>query len=288
MSAIVVGDAFVDIIVPFYGFRPGETYHRHLTTRCGGVANVAVQLARLGSKADFFGKVGKDVFGDYFRHNLERHGVTDFVVTDPENATGLCVSLSHKGGERTMIASRGANDFLRIEDVKSQLRGMCSSDILYFSGYSLVSDITANTVLHMVERCRSQKCAIYFNPGASNIITKKYRDVLKRYVDVLILNIAEAEKLSEQGKISEIAKSLSSIVRLAVITAGADGCILVRNGEIRCFKTDVIDTADTTGAGDACSAGFIHGKLRGMDDGDCARAGNQAALLWLREASARG
>ena len=42
MSVTVIGDAFVDVIVPVQGIKPGETHHKKILMQCGGTANVAV------------------------------------------------------------------------------------------------------------------------------------------------------------------------------------------------------------------------------------------------------
>lgn len=56
MSAVVFGDAIIDVIVPIYNIKPSETYYRNILVMCGGVANVAIQLTRLGESVYFIGK----------------------------------------------------------------------------------------------------------------------------------------------------------------------------------------------------------------------------------------
>ncbi len=284
MSLTVIGDAFIDVIVPLQGDKPGETHHRKIITRCGGTATVAVQVSRLGGESKFVGKVGADVFGEYFRQNLRMNAVRDLLFTDNENATGICVSLSYPNGERTMIASRGANDFLQKEEVESCLGEIVNSTIVYFSGYSLLSEVTAGTVLYLMEKCRQQDCTICFNPGAPNLITENTIEVIHRFVDILILNLEEARRISGQDTIGEVSKSLGSTVDLAVITVGEGGCIVARGGKYLHVATEKVKGLDTTGAGDAFSAGFIFGKLGGLTDEKCAETGNLVALRWLKEA----
>ena len=151
MSVTVIGDAFVDLIVPIQGIKRGETYHRKILVSCGGTANVAVQISKLGESAKFLGKVGNDILGKYFKQNLRDNGVKDLTVVDQRNPTGICVSLIYEDGERTMIADRGANDFLSKEDVLAYIDEIVDSKIVYFSGYSLLSEVSSEAVLYLIK-----------------------------------------------------------------------------------------------------------------------------------------
>ena len=284
MSVTVIGDAFVDIIVPVQGINPGETHHRKIITLCGGTANVAVQISKLGKESKFVGKVGDDAFGRFFSQNLSTNGVKDLTFVDGENPTGLCISLSYEKGERTMVANRGANDYLKKEEVRSCIDEITDSKIVYFSGYSLLSKRNAESILSAIEECHKQNCKIYFNPGAPNLIKEDFKEIIYDFVDVLILNMEEAKSMTKKNKLEEIVKSLNNMVNTVVITIGEGGCIVVSKGdEYLHVKTKKLYVLDTTGAGDAFSAGFIVGRLRGREEGKCARFGNNAALKFLSE-----
>ena len=283
MSVTVIGDAFVDIIVPAQGIKPGETYHRKIITLCGGTANVAVQIVKLGEKAKFVGKVGDDAFGDYFRQNLRIDEVEDLTSVDDEEPTGLCVSMTYDGGERAMVATRGANDFLKMEELKSCINVVAGSKIVYFSGYSLLSKENAESVLYAIEECHKQNCKVYFNPGAPNLVKEDFKQIIYDFVDVLILNIEEARNMTKRNNLEEIAKSLKDMVDTAVITMGEDGCVVSKNEDYFHIKPEKLNVSDTTGAGDAFAAGFIVGKLKGRKDEDCARLGNETAANFLQQ-----
>lgn len=282
MSVTVIGDAFVDVIVPIHGIRRGETYHRKILMLCGGTANVAVQISKLGERAKFLGKVGNDVLGKYFRLNLRENGVKDLTVVDQKNPTGICISLVCENGERTMIASRGANDFLNKEGVLVHVDEIVDSKIVYFSGYSLLSERSSEAVLYAIKECYG-KCEVYFNPGAPNLINKRFRKVIQDFVDVLIMNEEEARVLSGKDNLKSILEVLNEMIDLVVITRNKEGCVVLRAGEVFRVKSEVISAPDTTGAGDAFAAGFIVGKLRGLDDVGCAKLGNKTAVAFLKE-----
>lgn len=284
MRITVIGDAFIDMLVPVIDIKPGDTYHRNIAIACGGTATVAVQAARLNAQAGFVGKVGDDAFGTYFRENLKRHNVEDLTFVDHQHTTGLCVSLSNEDGERTMIASRGANDYLTGDEVKRHLDKILDSEIVYFSGYSLISGITASTIPRIMEACRKHGCQVWFNPGAPNIIDNFFKGIIEKTVDTLLLNMEEAQALSGETENDNILNTLGKLASSVTITMGKEGCIVQRKGHrIKVPVSDVLEGLDTTGAGDAFSAGFIRGKLSRKSDRECAEMGHSTAVLFLKE-----
>lgn len=281
MKVTIIGDAFVDIVVPVAGASPGETYHRDIGVACGGTANVAVQISRLGKEARFVGRVGNDALGLFFVENLKRHNVEALISFDERHPTGVCVSLVREDGERTMIAMRGANDYLTRNELDVKLGDILKSEVVYFSGYSLLNNL--KVTLDLMAKCRGS-CEVWFNPGAPNIITDSFSSVVKDLVDVLVLNLDEAKAMTGKDEIEEIMTELGAMAELSVVSLGKDGGIVCRGGEwTRVAAGEVISDVDTTGAGDAFSAGLIAGKLEGMDDIECARLANQVAANFLRE-----
>lgn len=283
MSVTVIGDAFLDVIVPVPAIKPGETHHRKILTLCGGTANVAVQISKVGLESKFIGRVGNDVFGKYFKQNLKMNGVKDLTFVDEENPTGICVSLFYDDGERAMVATKGANDYLKKEEIMSCIDEIKDSKIIYFSGYSLLSKNNAESVLYAIKECHKENCEIYFNPGAPNLTKECFKSIISDFVDVLILNTEEARNMTGEMRMEGIVKSFNNIVDTVVITLGEDGCIVSKMDGYAHIEIEKLDIFDTTGAGDAFSAGFIIGQLRNMDEIECAKLGNEFAANFLKE-----
>jgi len=281
MSVTVFGEAFIDLIVPAWSINRGETYHRDIRVFVGGLANVAIEISKMGEEAKFIGKIGDDPFGVFLRQMLKQYGVKDIIFVDHVLLTGLCISLVYEDGERTMIANRGANDNLSIEEIESCIDEIRSSRIAYFSGYSLQQGKTRETMLKCIEDCHKHGIEVYFNPGAPNLIKEDFKEIIRNFVNVLILNEDEARKLARREDTNF--ESLNELVDIAIVTRGKDGCTLIKNRKVVDVKTKEIKIRNTTGAGDAFSAGFIVGRLRGMDNIECAKLGNQIAAKFLRE-----
>ena len=146
-----------------------------------------------------------------------------------------------------------------------------------------MKELVKSSVLYCIEECCRQGAEIYFNPGAPNIINDQFRQVIKSYANILIMNQDEANILVGEEKLKANPQSLSDFARLAVVTQGGEGYTIVKNGEITEVKTNGVSVKDTTGAGDTFAAGFIVGRLRDMSEIDCARLGNRTALKFLAE-----
>ena len=279
MLVTIVGDVLVDVVVPAAGVKPGETHHRHISVACGGTANTAIQLARLGEEVKFIGRAGNDPCGLYFIDTLKRNGVSTLISLDSEYPTGLCVSLVQADGERSMVASRGANDHWDKKEIKTYLDQIMKSRAVYFSGYSLLYN--SELILHLMEKCH-RKIEVWFNPGAPNLIKDYFQKVIQDFVDILILNLDEARAITGRDEMDEISTGLGKLVDLSVITLGEAGCVVVKGKEfVKIPAENVLESIDTTGAGDVFSAGFMAGRLRGLDELQCAELGHKAAADFL-------
>lgn len=287
MSIAILGDAFVDLIVPLTNIKQGETYHRNIMTFTGGASNIAIQVSRLGEDAKYIGKVGTDPFGYFIKQNLRKENVEAFLFEDSKNPTGLCVSLACRDGERTMIAMRGANDYLSKEEILKCIDRIVGSKIVYASGYSLLSDKNSESIMYAVEEARNNNCEIYFNPGAPNIIRSHFKEIIRDFVDILALSFDEAKVISGKTKLDEISNELNEIAKVSIITLGERGCIVSTENRCVHVPTRRLDVKDSTGAGDAFISGFMVGRVRGLNLRECAELGNKTALSLLREKNKR-
>lgn len=88
-------------------------------------------------------------------------------------------------------------------------------------------------------------------------------------VDVFLPNAAEAARLIDMGIPAPFAP-------LTVIKDGANGASAWRGGRETHVAAERVIPVDTTGAGDAFNAGFLHAWLDGRELSDCLSAGNHA------------
>jgi sugar/nucleoside kinase (ribokinase family) len=178
-----------------------------------------------------------------------------------------------------MIANRGANDGLTIKEVDTCFQSIQESKIAYFSGYSLLYN--AESIYYLMRKLK-RKCEIWFNPGAPNIVQNCFRDTIGEIVDVLVLNRDEARRITGKEETDQMVAELGKMVNLAAVTLGREGCIVARDGGWITVSGDTLLTGvNTTGAGDAFAAGFIAGRLKNLEDVECARLANKVAVDFL-------
>ena len=261
---VVIGDAFIDIIVPIYGIEGGDVFQRDIILNIGGLASTAINASRNGVNAAFVGKVGDDLFGKVYLEKLVAEDVIPFLSISQSQHTGVCVPLIHENMDRTMIVNRGANDHLRKEEVPLDV--IKEANYFYFSGYSFADEGLQKVIIDVMKEAKKFDTKVVFNGGSYNTIKENLviiRGAIKKYVDVLILNINESKSLTEESDLQKITENLKKLVNRFIITLGERGSIAFDGyNEIRTDISPIENVVDTTGAGDAFSGGVLAGMIR--------------------------
>jgi sugar/nucleoside kinase (ribokinase family) len=285
IDLIVIGDAMVDVVLPLTDIEDisslsqGGVTNTRMSISPGGAANVAYYMSQLGGRSAFTGRIGDDYYGRLFAEDLKKHGIITNVTVDSIENTGVVHVLVFPGGERFFIDDRGANANLALEDIDLNL--VESSRFLYFLGYSFQDEEAISNIIKAMDSV-SGDTRVVFNPGAPNLADKfreAFIDVIRRYVDILILNESEAKRLTQHDSNEEILASLLAITEVIALTRGELGSIVASKDEMHIIEAIPVELVDTTGAGDAYSAGLIHGLCQGWD---LRTAGESASKLASR------
>jgi len=272
LDCTVIGDAIIDIVVPVSSFEQlgkalvGGILNTDYAIYAGGTANVAAGISTLGGTSAFIGKVGADCFGTLFTEGLEEAEVLSRVSVSETRKTGLAIAISSTSDQdRFFIVDRGANLELSPDDVDYDLAH--NSHIVYFTGFSLQDPNVSKVVLSFIEEASRQDTTIVFNPGAHNVITSSRMaviDAVRRFADVVILNCAEGQSISQLETDKQIVEFLLSLgVSTVALTKGEEGSIISTRASTNVFKADPVDVVDSTGAGDAYTAAIVYAMLKG-------------------------
>lgn len=262
----IIGDAMIDYALPIvnpkdlrYLFSGGVTSTKTTVTP-GGATNVAVVLSSLRSSTAFIGKVGNDQCGKYIHRDLIKNGVKSKLAVSEKLPTGKVFNLILPNKQRFFLVDRGANSELTANDIDENI--CLNSNMVYFSGYSFQDNDTKCSVLNLVNFI-SHDVKLIFNPGAPNIAQDYKKDILntiQKHVHIVILNEAEASALMGCSGMDAIHELLSLGIDNCAITMGAGGSIVASPSKILTIRPELMfNPVDTTGAGDAYAAGFIHG-----------------------------
>jgi sugar/nucleoside kinase (ribokinase family) len=88
-------------------------------------------------------------------------------------------------------------------------------------------------------------------------------------IDVFLPNVEEAAAITGQTEPLKALDRLAKVFPVIALKAGSKGAYLANRGLVMHRGAKPVQVIDTTGAGDAFNAGFIHSWLDGQDDESC-------------------
>lgn len=256
--------------------RPGETvYGRKFVSGPGGKgSNQAVAAARLGADVTFIGRVGQDVFGEQALRMWQREGVnTDYVVQDPDNATGVAPIFVDDSGENMIVVALGANLAIEQADIDAAADLIAQADILVTQ-----LEINYDMVAYALKVGKEKGLRTILNPAPAGQLPA---DVVA-LADYITPNETELEALSGKpdAAIEDAARSLlTTDEQTVVVTVGSRGAQYVRKGDGALVPSYKVDVVDTTGAGDAFNGGLAVALAEGKSLEDAIAFANATAAL---------
>lgn len=291
MTAVVVlGDVGVDVLTVMHSeLRPGtDTTATVRSTGGGAGANVACWLASLGVEVTLMAAVGDDAAGQLCRDELTSSGVGTALAVYPDAATGCVVVLVDPAGERSMLCDRGANLVLSPADLPEAL--FRPGAHLHLSGYTLLHDGPRAAGLRALQLARAAGMTISVDPASTAPLAAYGPDGFladTAGADLLLPNLAEAQLLSGEGEPAAAALALAQRYGAVVVTCGADGAVWAGGGAAGQQQAEPGGVRDTTGAGDAFTAGLLAAWLTSAPLPECASAGSQVAARAITVLGAR-
>ncbi len=280
---VVLGDLMVDVVARMAApLAAGSDTPALVRTRPGGAgANVAAWLAVAGAAVTLVARAGDDEAGRGAAERLRGHGVDTRVATDQALPTGTCVVLVAPDGERSMLPDAGANAALSESDLPED--AFVAGAHLHLVAYPLLRDGPSRAAATAaLARARAAGMTVSLDPssaaplaafGAARLLD------LAGPLDVLLPNRDEALVLGapEDDPVAA-ARALAARAREVVVTLGAEGAVWTDGTAVVAAAAAAPGpVADTTGAGDAFTAGFLAAWLRGADPADALAAGNELA-----------
>ena len=291
MTVVVVGDLMSDVVA--WASAPlahaSDTPAQITIHPGGGGANVAARLAEEGVPVLLVSRAGNDPAGRAAVEDLRAGGVRTSVAVDPVRPTGTVVVIVEPAGERTMLPDRGANAALAPADLPvEELR---SAAHLHLSGYTLLDPGSRAAGLVALEHAREAGVSVSVDPASAAPLeaagARAFLDWVA-HADMLLPNLEEAVVLTGARDPEAAAWALARDGREVVITLGASGA-LWSDGErvVRAAAAEAPAPIDSTGAGDAFTAGWLAARLDGAEPAEALAAANELAARALGGAGAR-
>jgi ribokinase len=262
---VCVGDLMVDVLARLPGpLAVGSDTPAPVEFLGGGAAaNVAAWLSAAGTAATFVGRVGKDAAGADAVADLQRAGVTTVVSVDETRPTGCCIVLVEPGGERTMVPGAGANSGLGLVDANTTLPA--EADALYVSGYALLAAGARPFAQDAIALARGRGWLVAVDVASAAPLTELDAEEFGSWLGtalVVFANDDEAAVLTGcRG--ADAARALAQRFGEAVVKSGSSGAVWSDGQRLTTLPAPRLTVVDTTGAGDAFVAGFLHARLHG-------------------------
>ncbi|REJ77016.1 MAG: adenosine kinase [Planctomycetota bacterium] len=263
--------------------------HGASVTRCAGgsAANTIMGVVDFGGSAAYAGKVGSDSLGEFFLSDMRNTGVTIDVPGMP-NATGTCVVLITNDAQRTMLTCLGASATLSPDDIESE--HIADSKYVYVEGYLFGGEPTRSAALRAIELAGKHNVKVAFTVSDPFLI-EHHRDefwsLIEGPVDLLFCNLQEARALTGKEDPIECAHEIHSHTENVALTMGADGSLLMHEGEVIPIEGVSVKAVDTTGAGDMYAAGVLYGITNGLSWKQAGRLASHAAARIVGQLGAR-
>ena len=237
----------------------------------GAPANFACHVAGLGGWAGMVSAVGADRLGRAAVAELQARGVDSrHVQVSPRHPTGTVdVSLDPAGVASYVFAADTAWDHLLWEAPLADLAHSCAA--ICFGTLGQRSSESRRTIRRFVAATQ---------PSALRVFDVNLRQDFycpETILESLALATAlklNAEELPVVAAACGIAGTsplgtLQAIrqrhgLRLAVLTLGAEGSMIVADGEVSEQPATVVEVVDTVGAGDAFTAAVVLGLLQAL------------------------
>ncbi len=284
MDVVTCGELLIDFVATEVGVTLAQA-SLFQKAPGGAPANVAVGLARLGQRVGFLGQVGDDEFGHFLADTLRRNSVdVGGLRFSPEARTALAfVSLAAHGERDFMFYRHPSADMLwRPEDIDPAY--IAHTRIFHYGSISLIHEPSRSATLTALGYAKESGAVLSYDPNLRLPLWPSADDARTgilagwQYGEIIKVSEEELSFLSKEQTLEGAARSLwHQQLRLLVVTQGKAGCSYFTaesSGHVPGF---IVQTKDTTGAGD----GFVAGMLSGLLAADLSweRAVIEQALL---------
>ncbi|MEO0576713.1 MAG: adenosine kinase [Pseudomonadota bacterium] len=256
----------------------------------GSVANSVACFASLGSSAAYIGRVADDQLGTIFDHDMTSLGAQMRLPPETREApTARCHVLITDDGERTMQTYLGACVEISVSDITEATIGQ--PEYLLLEGYVWDTPEGPAAMNEAVRIAKQNDAKVALSLSDSFCVERHidaFRALAHGDADIIIGNEAETLALFDTKDFDTAAAAAADNGRLFVITRSEKGSVVIKGEQRVNQDADVVDNLiDSTGAGDAYVAGFMHALSSGQSYADCAKLATLCASLAVAQIGAR-
>jgi len=245
----------------------------------GQVASAMVACQKWGLRARYVGRVGDDFAGELQRKEFQKAGVEAHlkIVPGAQSQTAF-ILVDEPSGERTVLWNRSPEMTLIPEDLRREW--VVNAKALLVDGHDTAAAATAARW--------AREAGIPVTADLDNLYSGV--EVLLEHLDFLVSSKEFPARLTGE---EDLIKALPAIQkrfgnRLTAATLGRDGAIAWDGVSFHYSPAYVVETVDTTGAGDIFHGAFVYAQLAGWNLDEQLGFSCAAAALNCKALGARG
>ena len=255
LDVVALGELLIDFAAKS---KDPDGYPTMAANPGGAPGNFLAALNVYGKKTAFLGKVGDDTFGQLLLRTLQRAGIdTRGVVIDPDYFTTLAFVTFNDAGDRSFSFARkpGADTQLCWEEVDQSL--IDEARVFHFGTLSLTDEPARTATRKAVAYAKETGKLISCDPNLRVPLWRSEEEAREQMLwslqqaDLVKISDNEVSFLWACSPEEGAEKLLREFdVKLAMVTLGAEGCLLRTKNA--CFRAPApkVHPVDTTGAGD--------------------------------------
>jgi sugar/nucleoside kinase (ribokinase family) len=281
-KVLCLGRVYCDIIftgLPDMPMLGRERFAQDVTIAVGGGAYItAAHLASLGRPSALLTRLGTDPLSQSLNPELEGSGVDLAFIERSHDAGPQPTVALVKDGERAFVSRRAG-----ISRPASLEEALSAPDIahLHIAEFATLNDNP--DVIVMAKRCG---LTVSLDPSWDDELIRQDAGFFEACagVDIFLPNVEEGEALTGEKSAEAVLRHLQKHFPLVVLKRGEHGAIASRGTTRVSAEALPVNVVDTTGAGDAFNAGFLHAWLGNSDIESSLAGGIKAAARSVQSA----
>ena len=240
-------------------------------TAAGSAGGTALVASRLGATVRSAGAIGTDALGDSLLALLARDGVdTAHLLRRDDVQTSASVLPIRPDGSRPAFHVVGANATYGPADVTDAL--LADATHLHLGGPEFMGGEAAGEILSRAKALGLTTSADVLAPGDMGVLD--WIAGALPHLDFFLPNDEQVLGFTGAADLEAGCRALLDRgVGCVAATRGAEGALIVDAGGTTAVPATTVEVVDTTGCGDAFSAGFLRGLGLGRSTEDAARLG---------------
>jgi sugar/nucleoside kinase (ribokinase family) len=263
MRALTLGVHVLDVLVRPVERIPdgqgGQLVDDIRLTPAGPAGGTAVTLAKLGAEVHSAGAVGTDALGDVLISLLDRFGVdTSLLVRRAGVQTSASVLPIRPDGSRPAFHVVGANATYSSADAPWE--AIADATHLHIGAPEFMGGVEAAKILAYAREHGVVTSADILAPGEQAAAIVDWIAPALEHLDYLLPNEEQVLSLTGADHLADGCRVLIERgVGCVAATCGPEGALIADREGAELVPAFAVDVVDTTGCGDAFSAGFLRG-----------------------------